>query len=161
MKPESEISRRSCLARMTAAYAGTIAATVVGGWTLAAVARDSATPLKFRECWARGMAFTDKVKQLDGKQVIMRGFMAPPLKPDADFFVLTARPMSVCPFCETEAEWPDDIILVRLKKAQDFLPYNVPVQTSGELQIGTDVDEETGFVSRLRIVGARFERASQ
>ena len=26
------------------------------------------------------------------------------------FFVLTSMPMAVCPFCETEAQWPDDIV---------------------------------------------------
>ena len=30
------------------------------------------------------------------------------------------------------------------------------METIGILEIGTDVDEETGFVSRLRITGATF-----
>lgn len=118
--------------------------------------------LEFKECWAPGMKFTDKVQRLDNQAVRMRGFMAPPLKPDADFFVMTRTPMSVCPFCETEAEWPDDIILVRLadpRDARDFVDFNVLIETRGTLQIGTDVDAETGFVSRLRIIDARFEAA--
>jgi len=113
--------------------------------------------LKFSEVWIAGMKFSDKTRQLDGKPVVMRGFMAPPLKPDADFFVLTRRPMAVCPFCESEADWPDDIVLVRLARQQPFVDYNVPIKTNGTLEIGTDIDEETGFVSRLRIVKAKFE----
>ncbi len=112
--------------------------------------------LSFKEVWAAGMEFSAKTKQLNKKPVVMRGFMAPPLKPDADFFILTKMPMAVCPFCESEADWPDDIILVRLDGRQEFVQYNIPIETTGVLEIGTDVDEETGFVSRLRITGATF-----
>ncbi|MBN9060360.1 MAG: hypothetical protein J0H21_14385, partial [Rhizobiales bacterium] len=48
-----------------------------------------------------GLTFSDKVKQLAGKAVTMRGFMAPPLKAEAAFFVLTEIPMSLCPFCSS------------------------------------------------------------
>ncbi len=113
--------------------------------------------LKFSEVWQAGMKFSDKTRRLHGKPVAMRGFMAPPLKPDADFYVLTRRPMAVCPFCESEADWPDDIVLVRLARPQAFIDYNVPIETTGTLEIGTDIDEETGFVSRLRIVKATFK----
>ena len=114
-------------------------------------------PLKFSEVWGAGMKFSGKTRSLDKKHVVMRGFMAPPLKPDANFFVLTKMPMAVCPFCESEADWPDDIILVRLEKQEEFVHYNIPIATTGILEIGTDIDEETGFVSRLRIVKATFE----
>ena len=30
----------------------------------------------------------------------------------AAFFVLTRIPMAVCPFCDSEANWPDDLVLV-------------------------------------------------
>jgi hypothetical protein len=130
---------------------------LAGGGRRFAVGAAPPTNLKFAECWVTGMKFSEKVKALDGKRVVMRGFMAPPLKPDADFFVLTRIPMAVCPFCETETDWPDDIVLVKLSRPHEFVQYNVPIKTTGTLQIGTDIDEETGFVSRLRIVGATFE----
>ncbi len=140
------------------AFVGSLAASAAylasGAWRYALAAEP--TYLKFTEVWLSGMKFSEKTQSLDKKAVVMRGFMAPPLKPDAKFFVLTKMPMAVCPFCESEADWPDDIILVRLKKQQEFVQYNIPIETTGILEIGTDVDEETGFVSRLRIVGARF-----
>lgn len=36
------------------------------------------------------------------------------LTAESDFFVLTRYPMSVCPFCSNAADWPVDIVLVRL-----------------------------------------------
>ena len=145
------VNRRVFIAS-TAAFTTYLA----GGVRHAVLGAAKPAKLSFKEVWAAGMEFSEKTKQLNKKAVVMRGFMAPPLKPDADFFVMTKIPMAVCPFCESEADWPDDIILVRIKGRQEFVQYNVPIETTGVLEIGTDVDEETGFVSRLRIVGARF-----
>ena len=114
------------------------------------------TKLKFSEVWIKGLEFSEKTKSLNHKPVEILGFMAPPLKPGASFFVLTRVPMAVCPFCESEADWPDDIVYVKLAEPQEFVQYNVPIKTIGILEIGTNVDEETGFVSELRIIKARF-----
>ena len=68
----------------------------------------SASPesLAFDELYAgvssRGLVLSDKLSRLDGKTVTIQGFMAPPLKPTINFFVLTAVPMSICPFCSTD-----------------------------------------------------------
>ena len=146
------LNRRTFIASLVASVAYLMSG--AGRYALGGAAP---TRLKFSEIWIAGMKFSDKTRQLDGKPVDMRGFMAPPLKPDADFFVLTRRPMAVCPFCESEADWPDDIVLVKLARPQPFVDYNVPIKINGTLEIGTDIDEETGFVSRLRIVKAKFE----
>lgn len=51
------------------------------------------TPLEFSELYSkttvRGVEFSPKLQALAGKQVVMAGWMAPPLKPKLDFFVLT------------------------------------------------------------------------
>ena len=54
----------------------------------------------------------------------MRGFMAPPLKAEAKFFVLTEIPMSICPFCSSDADWPDNIVVVYLDEKQTFVQPN-------------------------------------
>ncbi len=145
------VKRRTFVASL-AASAAYLAS---GAWRYAVAAEP--TYLKFAEVWLSGMKFSNKTRSLDKKAVVMRGFMAPPLKPDADFFVLTRMPMAVCPFCESEADWPDDIIFVRIKGTLEAINYNTPIKTTGILEIGTDIDEETGFVSRLRIVKATFK----
>ena len=50
------------------------------------------------------LEFTDRVMGLKGKQVMIRGYMAPPLKANGQFFVLTKTPVSLCPFCDTDLD---------------------------------------------------------
>jgi hypothetical protein len=86
----------------------------------------------------------------------MSGFMAPPLKAEAKFFVLTEIPMSICPFCSSDADWPDNIIVVYLDEKQTFVQPATLITVSGLLEVGSWTDPKTGFVSRLRIRSARY-----
>ncbi len=139
---------------------------LLGALPLLALARPAAaaaTALGFDELYGAvgvlGLSFSDKVKSLAGQPVTMRGFMAPPLKAEADFFVLTEIPMSICPFCSSDADWPDNIVVVYLDRAQTFEQANRMIEVTGRLEVGSWTDPHTGFVSLLRLVGARFERA--
>jgi hypothetical protein len=106
-----------------------------------------------------GLEYSDKVKALNGKSVSMEGFMAPPLKAEANFFVLTEIPMALCPFCSSDADWPDNIVVIYLGGKQTFLPGGTRVSVEGTLEIGSWTDPDTGFLSRLRIRNARFSEA--
>ena len=103
-----------------------------------------------------GLEFSDKVKQLNGRDIAMRGFMAPPLKAEAAFFVLTEIPMSICPFCSTDADWPDNIVVVYLSEKQTFTQPSQTIEVRGKLEMGSWTDPETGFVSLLRIRQAEY-----
>jgi hypothetical protein len=105
-----------------------------------------------------GLQFSDKVNSLKGKPVAMRGFMAPPLKPEADFFVMTREPVSLCPFCQTDADWPSDIIVVHLRNGSTLTRNTDLIEVTGSLEVGSATDPKTGFVSLLRIVDARLRR---
>lgn len=122
-----------------------------------------ATPLGFDEMYSSasslGLEFSPKLKSLEGKRVSMTGFMAPPLKPTLSFFVLTQVPMAICPFCSTDADWPNDIVVVQLDKPLTALPFDQPVKVTGQLAIGSQVDRETGFVSLVRITAANVEKS--
>jgi hypothetical protein len=120
-------------------------------------ARAGVERLRIRDLYAKGAEFSDKAQALNGQTVEIQGFMAPPLKAEADFFVLTKLPMAVCPFCDSELDWPTDIVLVKLGQRQDWVDFNRPIVVRGRLQLGTEVDQETGFVSRVRLVEARYE----
>ncbi|MBS7543781.1 hypothetical protein [Ancylobacter oerskovii] len=130
---------------------------------LAAGPARASVSLSFEELYGSrgvfGLTFSDKTKALAGKSVAMRGFMAPPLKAEADFFVLTEIPMALCPFCSSDADWPDNIVVIRLDRAQTFEQANALIEVTGTLEVGSWTDPDTGFVSLLRIVGARFGRA--
>lgn len=105
-----------------------------------------------------GLEFSDQVKASTGHEVAISGFMAPPLKAEANFFVLTEIPMSICPFCSTDSDWPDNIVVVYLAAKQTFVQFNAPILTRGILERGSWIDPETGFVSQLRLRGASFRQ---
>jgi hypothetical protein len=102
--------------------------------------------------------YTEKAKKLAGKTVEMHGYMAPPLKPEIDFFVLTSLPTAICPFCDAAASWPDDIVLVNLSRPVRALAYDRLLDVSGTLEIGTFTDEATGFVSLVRLRDAKYTK---
>lgn len=120
----------------------------------------AAARLGFEELYGKigvlGLSFSDKTKALAGQEVAMQGFMAPPLKAEAAFFVLTEIPMSICPFCSSDADWPANIVVVYLGRKQTFEQANRMIDVSGRLEVGSWTDPETGFVSLLRIVDASF-----
>ena len=147
-RPTSELSRRAALGWLGAlAFAGS--------------ARAAEPVLHFAELYAKigvlGMEFSDRVKALAGQRVAMLGFMAPPLKAEADFFVLTETPMALCPFCSSDADWPANIVVVYLARAQTFVQPSRIIAATGRLEMGSWTDPETGFVSLLRLREARYE----
>jgi hypothetical protein len=83
--------------------------------------------------------------------------MAPPLKPALDFFVLTRQPLALCPFCSTDADWPVDIVFIRMPSGKTIRPTEHPVRVVGTLEIGPAVDEATGFLSIVRIKADRVD----
>lgn len=114
--------------------------------------------LKIRDLYEKSGQMSDLAQSRVGERVTFEGFMAPPLKAESSFFVLTKMPMSVCPFCETEAEWPDDILAVYTKRVVDVLPFNVKIEVRGMLDLGSYKDPETGFVSLVRLNDASYAR---
>lgn len=114
------------------------------------------SPLKLRELY-EGRNFSKLARDLEGETLSVGGYMAPPLKADIRFFVLTKIPMSVCPFCETEAEWPIDIVAVYTRRDFNIVPFNRGIEVTGELSLGSYRDPDTGFLSMLRLENARFD----
>ncbi|MFZ4814043.1 MAG: hypothetical protein ACOYL5_05885 [Phototrophicaceae bacterium] len=103
-----------------------------------------------------GLILSDKLLSLDGQTIMMEGYMAPPLKPELDYFVLTRIKLAFCPFCSTAGDWPDDIALVYMTN-QTVTPTTVPIRLVGRLEVGASIDEETGMVSLVRIYATDLE----
>lgn len=126
----------------------------------ASISRAAEPSLTFNELYGKfgvlGLEFSDKVKRLAGQEITMKGFMAPPLKAEATFFVLTEVPMSLCPFCSSDADWPDNIVVVYLGEKQTFVQPSQTIEVRGTLEYGSWQDPETGFVSLLRIRQAEY-----
>lgn len=122
---------------------------------------DGDNTLTFSELYAsvgvRGIELSDKVQALSGKEVEMSGFMAPPLTAGVRFFVLTKALMAVCPFCSTDADWPTDIVVVYLPDGEEMNPTERLVKVTGKLDTGSFRDDDTGFVSLVRIYADKVE----
>jgi hypothetical protein len=103
-----------------------------------------------------GLEMSDKLVALNGMPVDIEGFMAPPLKAEAGFFVLTREPVSLCPFCNSDADWPSDIIVVYLREGVRYTQTNHAIIVSGTLEIGSKLDAKTGFVSLVRLIDADY-----
>lgn len=116
----------------------------------------SADAAKIRDLYSAGRDLSDWAQSNVGDRVTFEGYMAPPLKANSTFFVLTALPMSVCPFCETEAEWPTNIVAVYSKRVIDVIPFNRKIEVRGRLETGSYRDPETGFLSLVRLEDATY-----
>ncbi|MBW7882668.1 MAG: hypothetical protein H3C34_08525 [Caldilineaceae bacterium] len=103
-----------------------------------------------------GLILSDKLVSLDGQEVVIEGYMAPPLKPELDWFVLTRIRLEYCPFCSTAADWPDDIAVVYLNEGT-IRPTEKPLRLRGRLEVGPSVDPETGMVSLVRIYANQLD----
>ncbi|WP_367180485.1 hypothetical protein [uncultured Jannaschia sp.] len=122
------------------------------------VLRAGTAPVKIRDLYNKDRTMSDLALSLVDERTTFEGFMAPPLKAESRFFVMTKMPMSVCPFCETSAQWPDNILAVYTKRIVDVVPFNVGIETRGVLAIGEYRDPETGFVSMVRLADATYGR---
>ncbi len=105
-----------------------------------------------------GIQYSERAKALKGREVRMRGYMAPPIKPESNFFVLTREPVAVCPFCASDAQWPVDIVVVYLQGTLGPVNFSQRIEVKGKLEMGSWTDPQTGFVSQVRIVGAEVAK---
>jgi hypothetical protein len=106
-----------------------------------------------------GFEFADHVKSHAGKTVAMMGYMAPPLDVESNFFVLTREPLAICPFCQSDADWPVDILVVYLARATPLVTAGARVMVTGRLDVGSWTDPATGFISQIRLLDASYRKA--
>lgn len=124
-----------------------------------AFAEEAVAKLAFSEMYLPGgTEFSLRIKRFDRQRVLIAGYMAPPLKPDADFFVLTSMPMATCPYCDDAGNWPDDIVFVRTKGIVRATEFDRRIGVTGILELGADIDKGTGFVSLVRLTNATYSR---
>lgn len=135
---------------------------LAGGAALFSAAARAADLLTFGELYkgfgVRGYQLSDRIVALKGRDVVMNGYMAPPLKAESAFFVLTREPLAICPFCQSDADWPLDIVVVYLRGASPLVSAGEKVEVTGRLDVGSWTDPETGFVSQIRIIDAAYRR---
>ena len=112
-------------------------------------------PLRFRDMYSRGKDLSDQAIALEGQRIVMTGYMAPPLKPEINFFVLTKTPMATCPFCDDATDWPNDIVLSYFEGDMKFTRFSNLIRVEGTFDTGIETDGPTGFVSKVRLLDTR------
>ena len=136
-------------------------------WLLAALALGVAAPalaaqrVRMFELYGEDGAFSPRARELNGQRVAMQGFMAPHLKVDSDFFILSNTPVESCPFCASEGDWIDSIVFVRMRRKQEAVDPGAVIMVEGKLEIGPEKDAETGFFSKVRLTDAEFRRVTR
>lgn len=113
--------------------------------------------IKIRDLYTNGTHLSELAKNSEGQYITIEGYMAPPLQAQSQFFVLTKMPLAVCPFCDAEADWPDDILAVYTKRIVKVKDFNVKIKVRGILRLGKHVDKDTGFLSMARLENAVYE----
>jgi hypothetical protein len=121
----------------------------------------SAQRVRMFELYNDDNDYSDLAKELNGKRISMQGFMAPHLKVDSDFFILSNTPVETCPFCASEGDWIDSIVFVRMRRKQEAVDPGAIIMVEGKLEIGPEKDQETGFFSKVRITDAEFRRVGR
>jgi hypothetical protein len=117
-----------------------------------ALPAQAATRVRLFELYDADLAFSGLARQLEGQRIAIQGFMAPHLKAESDFFILSNTPVETCPFCATEGEWIDSIVFVRLRHNAGGIRPGTVIVTEGTLELGPQADAVTGFVSKVRLV---------
>lgn len=119
--------------------------------------------LDMREIYATrgilGLRLAERVLELAGQPVRLRGFMASPLAERDDFFVLTRAPLVACPFCEPGTSWPDDVVPVLLERESPFVHAALAIEAVGVLQVARKPDPRTGAPRLVRLCDARWRLA--
>ena len=130
----------------------------VGLWAISGQLALAKPVIKLRDLYNKDLSFSELALSIEGDRIAVKGYMAPPLKSESVFFVLTTRPMATCPFCNDGDDWPDDIAAIYAKRTVDVQPFNVGIVVSGTLELGDYKDPDTGFFSRVRLVNATISR---
>ena len=92
---------------------------------LAGVSRAAEGAILLRDLYNKDLSFSALAEANKGQRITVDGFMAPPLRADSNFFVLTRRPMATCPFCSSAADWPTDIVAIYTKRLVKVIAFNI------------------------------------
>ena len=120
----------------------------------------AATPeLSFDELYSGGgvlgLQFSDKVEGLSGQRVIIKGFMAPPLRPGPPSS--HANPW-LCARSASQTRTGPTTSLSSTFPQPELRQNNSTIEVEGVLEIGSHRDADTGFISQLRLRDARFRK---
>jgi hypothetical protein len=87
--------------------------------------------------------FGESLKKLNGKEVILRGYMLP-LVPDEGFYILSANPYAACFFCGQSG--PESIVELKLKPGHPKFRMDQVVTIKGRLKLNRDDIHQCNYI---------------
>lgn len=108
------------------------------------------THLQFGELWDEDFNVSPRVKELEGENVSMTGFMAIQSPLDGSFIYLTNAPMVSCPYCIPGTDTPVFAIPAIAPEGDSIEFTEEPVTITGELEVEEKTDE-FGYTTPFRI----------
>lgn len=97
-----------------------------------------------------GPIVSERLKELDGRKVLIQGYMAPPLDLDLDWFLLTIVPVGGCAFCGSSLDVSAGTAMIYPVNESVFFTGN-GVHVTGTVEVGDGRDPATGMASLIRI----------
>lgn len=117
-------------------------------------------------------SFTDLAHELNGEKVTISGFMTPPVPGVDDLSLLLDEPKTICPVCSERAgeqamslcgpcssgDGPSvtEAIAIHAHDPIRKVPYNVQVDVTGTLDVGSLFEDRTGLLTTSRLLDAEF-----
>lgn len=99
---------------------------------------------------------SQKFWDLQGKQVMIDGFMGEVLSFDGGWFLLIPAPGAECPFDNGDETYWNKIMIVFVKEKEGLRFTGGPLRITGRLDVGIKVDE-SNYKTMFRLYDATFE----
>jgi hypothetical protein len=88
--------------------------------------------------------FTNELKALVGKDVILEGYYVPFAPEDGDYIILSKFPMSQCFFCGGSG--PESVVEVNFSKDPGKFQVDDLITVKGKLKLNADDQEHVNFI---------------
>lgn len=99
---------------------------------------------------------SQKFWDLQGRQVVIDGFMGEVLSFDGGWFLLIPAPGAECPFDNGDETYWNKIMIVFVKEKEGLRFTGGPLRITGRLDVGIKVDE-SNYKTMFRLYDATFE----
>ena len=133
------------------------------GCTALSIDKSKYTQIKFNEMYETNLAtkeVSQKLKLLNGKKVILSGYMAEQSPVDESFIYLVSQPYVVCPFCTLGDITKLDVMTVYMANGTGIKFRTNAVEIYGTLEVEPKQDS-FGYTTQFRIIADRVENLEE
>ena len=133
------------------------------GCTALSIDKTKYTQIKFNEMYETNLNDKDvsqKLKLLDGKKVMLSGYMAEQSPVDVSFIYLVSQPYVVCPFCTLGDITKLDVMTVSMANGTGIKFRTNAVEIYGTLEVEAKQDS-FGYTTQFRIFADRIENLEE